>query len=32
MSARPLQHSIVLAGADFIVAGDHVTPVFERLS
>jgi hypothetical protein len=32
ISTRSLQHSIVLAGADFGIAGDHLTPVFERLS
>jgi hypothetical protein len=32
ISTRSLQHGIVLAGADFGIAGDHLTPVFERLS
>ena len=32
VSTRSLQHSIVLAGAEFGIAGDHPTLVFKRLS
>jgi hypothetical protein len=31
VGTRSLQHGIVLAGADFDVAGDHPTSVLDRI-